>query len=119
VRPELRPDGIDASTAKAWFEDVAEGILVVSEKDHRYVAANKKACDLVKRKPFQMIGALAEDIVIRAIGMDIPAAWDDLLQKRKQSGICTLRLSDGREKEVAYHARASVLPGLDVVTLAL
>ncbi|MDC0743618.1 PAS domain-containing sensor histidine kinase [Polyangium mundeleinium] len=106
--------------AEAWqfafqrFFDVAMGSILVANDDGRFVEANAAACSLLGRSREEMLNLSIHEITTAHGNARFEELWRTFLVEGIQSGHFTLVRGDGSTIDVAYHARANVVPGCHV-----
>lgn len=106
-----------ASRYRAIFEGVDAGLLVV-EPDGTIRAANPAAGSLLGVEPAQLAGRTLASLGREAPGV-LERAWDPVNRTGRARGIHRFRSAAGRDRFLAWSARARVVEGRHLVILRL
>jgi PAS domain S-box-containing protein len=82
--------------------------VFVADEDRRYVAVNRRACELLGYTRDELLALRVDDLAAEAPG------WQEMLQNGAASGSATLRRKDGTTVEFAYRAGSTVVAGMPV-----
>lgn len=94
------------------FEEAPEAMLLIGE-DRGFLAANRRARELLRVTPEQLIGMRVDDIA----GEGLERRWAALLAEGKQEGSVVIRARDGTEHDAEISARADFVPGRHLAIL--
>jgi formate hydrogenlyase transcriptional activator len=99
-----------ASQFRAVFHEAPDAILIAD--DHRAcVEANPAACFLLGRPREELLGCRIEDFVEPDERREFDLLWRRLLEQGQQKGVLRVVLRNEKSREVAYTAKAAILPG--------
>jgi PAS domain S-box-containing protein len=96
---------------RALFESLNVGVLVAND-DAVYVEANRAACNLFGRTREELVGLHLSQVVDDVRRDEVDLQWRAFIRDGSQNGVFMIRLPDGSPRELRFHARANVAPGL-------
>jgi PAS domain S-box-containing protein len=97
-------DLVQSTLLGELLENARIGALAI--ESGRYVAANAHACELT--------GYPREELIGRRVG-DVPHQFAELLQRRRDGGVLTIKRKDGVELEVSFRTVETMLSGLPLM----
>ena len=94
----------------AVFQEALDAILI--SDDHRVcLEANPAACLLLGHSRDELLGRQLDDFVEPGQKPEIELLWERLLEQGQQRGTLRMVRPDEKSREVAYTAKAAILPG--------
>jgi PAS domain S-box-containing protein len=94
------------------FEEAPEAMLLIGD-DRSFLAANRRARELLRVTPEELIGMRVDDIA----GDGLERRWAALLAEGEQEGSVVVRARDGTEHDAEISARAGFEPGRHLAIL--
>ena len=82
--------------------------VFVADEDRRYVAVNRRACELVGYTRDELLALRVDDLAAGVPG------WQEMLANGTVTGTATLRRKDGSVVDFAYRAGSTVVAGMPV-----
>ncbi|MCL5006484.1 MAG: sigma 54-interacting transcriptional regulator [Acidobacteria bacterium] len=99
-----------ANQFQAVFQEALDAILI-SDDNRVCVEANPAACSLLGRSRDELLGQQLDDFVEAGQKPELELVWERLLEQGQQRGTLRLVHPDEKSREVAYTAKAAMLPG--------
>ena len=82
--------------------------VFVADEERRYVAVNRRACELVGYSREELLALRVDDLAA-----DVPG-WRAMIENGTVEGSTALRRKDGSTVEFAYRAGSTVVAGMPV-----
>lgn len=96
---------------RALFENSLNTILLAND-EAEYIDANSAACDLLGYSREELLAKRVSDLFVEMQRDQFASLWQAFIEEGEQKGELRLLRKDGSPVEVAYFARANVLPGV-------
>jgi PAS domain S-box-containing protein len=114
----LRSDAVAAdaldliqTTLLGEAADHAPIAIFVADEDMRYLAVNRRACDLLGYTRMELLEMHVSDVSPMPLASQL---FDRLVRRGSQSGTVALRRRDGSELVASYEARETTMAGMRV-----
>jgi PAS domain S-box-containing protein len=91
--------------------DHAPIAIFVADEDMRYLAVNRRACDLLGYTRTELLEMHVSDVSPTPLASQL---FDRLVRRGSQSGTISFRHRDGRELPASYEARETTMAGMRV-----
>jgi PAS domain S-box-containing protein len=82
--------------------------IFVADEDRRYVAVNRRACELLGYTRDELLALRVDDLAAGVPG------WQEMLENGTAEGRTPLRRKDGTTVDFAYRAGSTVVAGMPV-----
>jgi PAS domain S-box-containing protein len=89
--------------------DVGPALVFVADEEMKYIAVNKRACDVLGYSRDELLRLRVNEVAREA---DSGTQYDEMLSRGFRHGTAVLTRKDGSEIELAYQARETVAAGL-------